>query len=140
VETGTGRRQEGKKEERTEVEKENYHRKQGRYVEEKIKMNLRRKWVYTYRHNVGSWSDGRMDREEGTYVQRERERTGERQMLLDIIAERIVLRAFITVSIGHVRWETAAVCLFISVEEKGCPYLPPDGVNMKLINYCAVSF
>jgi hypothetical protein len=61
-------------------------------------------------------------------------------MLLDIIPERTVLRAFITVSIGHVRWETAAVCLFISVEEKGCSYLPPDGVNMKLINYCPVSF
>lgn len=67
METGTGRSQEGKKEERTEIEKEDYHRKQGRYIEEKIKMNLRRKWVYTHRHNVGSWSDGRMDIEVGTY-------------------------------------------------------------------------
>lgn len=71
MELGTGRRQEGKKEERTEVEKEDYNRKQGRCIEEKIKVNLRRKWVYTHRHNVGSWSEGRMDREVGTYVQRE---------------------------------------------------------------------
>jgi hypothetical protein len=49
VETGTGRRQEGKKEERTEVEKEDYNKKQGRYIEEKIKLDLRRKWVYTHR-------------------------------------------------------------------------------------------
>jgi len=47
VERGTGKRQEGKKEERTEVEKEDYHRKQGRYIEEKIKVNIRRKWVYS---------------------------------------------------------------------------------------------
>ena len=47
MERGTGKRQEGKKEERTEVEKEDYHRKQGRYIEEKIKVNIRRKWVYS---------------------------------------------------------------------------------------------
>jgi hypothetical protein len=43
VERGTGKRQEGKKEERTEVEKEDYHRKQRRYIEAKIKMNLKEK-------------------------------------------------------------------------------------------------
>lgn len=63
MEAGTGRGQEGKKQERMEIEKEDYHK--GRYVEEKIKMNLRRKWVYTHRQNVGRWSDGRMDREVG---------------------------------------------------------------------------
>jgi hypothetical protein len=72
VETGTGRRQEGKKVERTEAEKEDYHRKQGLCIEEKIKMKLRREWLYIHRHNVGSWSDGRMAREVGTYVQREK--------------------------------------------------------------------
>jgi len=86
-----------------------------------------------------------LDREVGTYVQRERERerTGERQMLLDIIPERIALGAFITVSRGHVRTSMMGDCCTMPVykrREKGCPYLPPNGVNMKLINYCAVSF
>jgi hypothetical protein len=140
VETGTGRRQEGKKEERTEVEKEDYRRKQGRCIEKKIKMNLERKWVYTHRHNVGSWSDGWRSR----YVCTEREKGREKNKCCWILYRNALCSGLLSqcqeVTCGRRWWETAAVCLFISVEEKGCPYLPPNGVNMKLINYCAVSF
>jgi len=59
-----------------------------------------------------------MDREVGTYVERERKRTGERQMLLHIIPERIVLRAFITVSRGHVRTSMMGECCSMSVYKR----------------------
>lgn len=49
---------------------------------------------------------------------RERERTGEKQMLLDIIPERIVLRAFITMSRGHVRTSMVGDCCSMSVYKR----------------------
>ena len=60
METGTGKDRKCKKEGRTEVEKEDYHRKQGRYIEEKIKMDPRRKWVYTRRQRwqLVGWAVG----------------------------------------------------------------------------------
>jgi hypothetical protein len=83
-------------------------------------MKIRIRWVCINRHNGGSWSDGRMDRAVGTYVQREREREKgrEKTQLLDIIPGRIVLRVFITVSIGHVRTSMIGDCCIMSVYKR----------------------
>jgi hypothetical protein len=86
-----------------------------------------------------------MTREISRYfcAERQEERTGERQILMDIIPERILLRAVITVSVRHVRISRMVDCCVCSwpSKRKWCPYLPPDGVDMKLSNYfCIVVF
>jgi hypothetical protein len=77
-----------------------------------------------------------MDREVGTYVQRERERErkdGRKTNAAGYYTGTHCAQGFYH-SVKRSRADVDDGRLFICVEVKGCPYLPPNGVNMKLIN------